>query len=675
MLNIQSLGVALFIVGLALIAWVGIGYIHISPLALTMTVLIGVAYAAGAFELLRFHHDTMALAQALRTVPDELPDLGGWLGRLPPSLQNAVRLRIEGERVGLPGPVLTPYLVGLLVLLGMLGTFLGMAVTLNGAVTALESTSDLQAIRSALAAPVRGLGVAFGTSIAGVGASAMLGLMSALCRRARLQTAQLLETRIATTLRGFSRVHQQQETYKALQLQTQALPALADKLQEMMAQMERQSRELNERLVGEQARFYQDAKGSYSQLAAGVGQSLDGWNERLTSEQERFYAEAKASYTGLAAAVGSSLEESLAQSVRQAGEAIQPVVTATMAGIAQETAALQTRLAEAVERQLDGVSTRIDGSVATVAEALMTAITRHERSSEGLNGKLDNTLQSFAEAFEQRSAALLAGLNDHTISLQSELAASDQTRQAALTQKLEAVAASLQQEWQRMGERTLAQQEQLCKTLGDGTREIAASAHAQASSTIAEVAKLMETAAEAPRTAAEVIGELRRELTASTARDNELLTERSRLLEGLDTLLAGIDQTTVAQRQSIDGMVAATTAVLEQASSRFEERLSAESEQMTGVAAQITGGAVEVASLSEAFNHGVQRFAESSDKLMATFGGIDGALEKSAARGDAQLAYYVAQAREIIDLSIMSQRQIIDELQQHAVRSTMADEA
>ncbi len=112
-----------------------------------------------------------------------------------------MRLRIEGERVGLPGPALTPYLAGLLVLLGMLGTFLGMVVTLNGTGAALRGR-DRPAGRSApsLAAPVKGLGLAFGTSVAGVAASAMLGLMSALCRRERLQAGQLLDTRIATTL-------------------------------------------------------------------------------------------------------------------------------------------------------------------------------------------------------------------------------------------------------------------------------------------------------------------------------------------------------------------------------------------------------------------------------------------------------------------------------------------
>lgn len=45
---------------------------------------------------------------------------------------------------------------------------------------------------------------------------------------------------------------------------------------------------------------------------------------------------------------------------------------------------------------------------------------------------------------------------------------------------------------------------------------------------------------------------------------------------------------------------------------------------------------------------------------------IESALEKSLARSDEQLAYYVAQAREVIDLSMMSQKQIVEELQQLA---------
>lgn len=270
----RQLGVAAFVLGLAAVAWVGYGYALASPLALTMTALIGAVYLMGALELRRFHQATSALQSALAAMPERLQHLAEWLTQVPAALQNPVRLRIEGERTGLPGPAMTPYLVGLLVLLGMLGTFLGMVVTLNGAVMALESTTDLPTIRAALAAPVKGLGLAFGTSVAGVAASAMLGLMSALCRRERLQAVQALDTRIATTLRGFSLVHQRQATLEALQSQARALPEVVDQVRAMMAQLERQGERLNERLLAGQERFYQHAQTAYAGLAASVDRSL-----------------------------------------------------------------------------------------------------------------------------------------------------------------------------------------------------------------------------------------------------------------------------------------------------------------------------------------------------------------------------------------------------------------
>ena len=175
-----------FLVGLAAVCWIGAGYVGSNPLALAVTMLIGVCYVAGALELRRYSQATSTLARAVAGLSGPPPSLGAWLDPLHPSLRNAVRLRVEGERVALPGPALTPYLVGLLVLLGMLGTLLGMVATLRGTGMALESATDLQAIRDSLAAPVKGLGFAFGTSIAGVATSAMLGLLSALCRRERI---------------------------------------------------------------------------------------------------------------------------------------------------------------------------------------------------------------------------------------------------------------------------------------------------------------------------------------------------------------------------------------------------------------------------------------------------------------------------------------------------------
>src|SRR5690606_3600144 len=113
-----------FALGLAVTCWIGASYVASNPLALSVTVLVGIVYLVGAFELYRYQRATTSLVQALEAMPDAVVSLDEWLARLHPSLRNATRLRIEGERVGLPGPSLTPYLVGLLVLLGMLGTFL-----------------------------------------------------------------------------------------------------------------------------------------------------------------------------------------------------------------------------------------------------------------------------------------------------------------------------------------------------------------------------------------------------------------------------------------------------------------------------------------------------------------------------------------------------------------------
>jgi len=676
---------AAFVVGLAAVCWVGAGYVGSNPLALAVTLLIGAFYLMGALELRRYHQATSTLANAVAGLSAPPASLGPWLDTLHPSLQNAVRLRVEGERAALPGPALTPYLTGLLVLLGMLGTFLGMVVTLSGTGTALESASDLQAIRSSLAAPVKGLGLAFGTSLAGVAASAMLGLLSALCRRDRVQAGQRLDTRIATTLRVFSQAHQREQSFQLLQRQSEAMPQLVDRLQAMMATMERQSLALNERLV---------------------------------ASQDSFHGKAETAYAGLAATVGRSLEQSLIESARAASATIQPVVESTMAAIAREAAALHQTVEHGVQRQLDGLSTRFEASTATVAEIWQSALAGQQRTSEAQSRDLRAALDQFAQTFEQRSAALVdsvSGRLESTVghlsegwsgalaqqqrvseklsgdtqgalaaaaatfeqhaasllgtvgqahaSLQAEIASRDQQRLSAWTQALEAMAASLQDEWQQAGARTERQQQDICRTLAETAREISAQTEAHAKGTIAEIAQLMQAAAEAPRAAAEVIAELRQKLSDSMARDNAMLDERSRILATLDTLLGAVNHASNEQRTAIDALVATSADLLDRVGARFTEKVDAESEKMAGLAAQITGSAVEVASLGEAFGFGVQLFSQSNEKLAAQLQRIEGALSKSMARSDEQLDYYVTQAREVIDLSIMSQKQIVEDLQ------------
>ncbi len=629
----KHLGIAAFGVGLIAVVWVGAGYAASHPLALAMTSLILAFYLMGALELRRFHQATSSLAAALAVNPGQLANLGDWLGKVHPSLQSPVRLRIEGERSGLPGPAMTPYLVGLLVLLGMLGTFLGMVVTLNGAVMALESTTDLAAIRASLAAPVKGLGLAFGTSVAGVAASAMLGLLSALCRRERLQAAQALDSHIATDLRRFSLAHQRQQAFQSLQVQAQALPAVVEQLQAAMLQMAQMTRQ------------HQD-------LSA-----------QMLSRQDSFHRHTELVYTGLAASVDRSLKHSLSETARAAGAAIQPVVEATMLGMARQTSLLHETMGAVVQRQLDGVAADFADTSARVSATWHDALAEHGRSSEALRSSTQQSMVAFEAGFETRAAALLAAVDQRHARLQADLASQDRQRLAALTQSLQAMAASLQREWQHAGASTLIQQQALCQTMAQTARDISAQAQDQARGTATEIAELLQTAGEAPRAAAEAIGLLREKLSDSLARDNQLLDERSRTLATLNTLLDAVNQASTAQRGAIDALVVASASLLDRASARFSDKIDLESARLATAAAQVTGGAVEVASLGESFGLAVQLFSDANNKLMTQLQRIEGAMGKSLVRSDEQLAYYVAQAREIIDLSLLSQKQIVDDLQ------------
>lgn len=682
----NHLNLIVFFVGLAALGWIAAGYVvGMNPLALVVTIVIGAAYVTGALELRRYQQATGTLTQAVAGLSEQPPKLGAWLDQLHPSLRNAVRLRVEGERVALPGPALTPYLVGLLVLLGMLGTLLGMVMTLKGTGAALESATDLQAIRASLAAPVKGLGFSFGTSIAGVATSAMLGLLSALCRRERLQAVQALDTQIATTLRIYSHAHQREETFKLLQRQSDAMPALVDRLQAMMAALEQQSAASSERQIASQQAFLDKTEAAYRQLASSVGQSL---------------------------------QDSAAESARVAGAALQPVVDSTMAGLARESAALHETVTHAVQRQLDGLSTRFETTAETVASIWNTALSEHQRASAALVGNVGTSLDRFADTFEQRSTRLLDGVaerldatagslsgawNDalarqerthaalagqnqraleaavatfeqHAVSLQdasrqshtalqTALESRDQQRLATWTEALGAMGAKLSQEWEKVGADTASRQQEICDALAQTARDISSQTQAHANDTIAEISRLVQAASEAPKAAAEVVAELRQKLSDSMVRDTAMLEERTRMLGTLETLLDAVNHASTEQRTAVDALVASSAELLERVGVRFTDRVEAETGKLGAVAAQVTGSAVEVASLGEAFGAAVHLFGESNDKLVAHLQRIEAALDKSLTRSDEQLAYYVAQAREVIDLSMLSQKQILEDLQ------------
>ncbi|WP_175729573.1 DUF802 domain-containing protein [Burkholderia ambifaria] len=1004
------LDLVVFIAGLLAVCWIGVGYVASNPLATAVTLLIGTCYVAGAWELLRYRQATATLSRAVAGLTQPPATLDTWLDTLHPGLRGAVRARVEGARVALPGPSLTPYLVGLLVLLGMLGTLLGMVVTLKGTGAALESATDLDAIRASLIAPVKGLGFAFGTSIAGVATSAMLGLLSALVRRERVDAGQQLDAKIATTLRVHSSAHQRDESFRLLQRQADVMPALVDRLQTMMTTLEARSVALHDRQI---------------------------------ESQQAFFDRTERAYAGLASNVGDALKESAAESARVAGAALQPVVAATMTGLAQEMAALRDTVTGAVQRQLDGltdgfekttenvtavwnraldeqrrtgdavaqqlqttlgqftdtfaqrstdlldgVATRLESTESRLSDAWRDALARQEQVGETLAGQHAQALGDAAATFERHSGAVLAAMRESHTGLQTQLAARDEERLSAWNASLTAMATKLGDEWQRAGAHSAGRQQEICDALAQTTRDltaqaatfeqrsnellstirdshsglqsqlaardeerlatwsasltematklgdewqragahsagrqqeicdalaqttrdltaqaatfeqrsndllstireshsglqtqlaardeerlatwnaslaematklgdewqragvhsagrqqeicdalaqttrelttqaatfeqrsndllstireshtglqtelaardeerlatwnasltematklgdewqragvhsagrqqeicdalaqttrdlatqaatfeqrsndllstirdshsglqtqlaardeerlsawndslaamaaalrdewartseqaatrqqdicdtltrtandITAQAQVHASDTINEISRLVQAASEAPKAAADVVAELRQRLSDSLVHDTAMLEERSRLLATLETLLGAVNHASTEQRTAIDALVSTSADLLDRVGARFNDTVDAETRKLDAVAAQVTAGAVEVASLGDAFGAAVQIFGESNDKLLNHLQRIEAALEKSLARSDEQLEYYVAQAREVIDLSMMSQKQIVEDLQQIAGR-------
>jgi hypothetical protein len=398
-----------------------------------------------------------------------------------------------------------------------------------------------------------------------------------------------------------------------------------------------------------------------------------------------------------------------------------------MAGLAQETASLHGAVTYAVQQQLQGLSTGFETATTAIADIWKSALIQHERSNESLAQDLRGSHERFAETFEQRSASLLEGVStrldvtvgsvadawnkalsqqeatneglaasnqqalavatttfeEHAASLvrvvqqshvdvQAALESRDQQRLAAWAETFGSMTAALSANWEQVGERAASRQQEICDALARTAGDISAQTQAHASGTIAEISRLVDAASEAPRIAAEVVAELRQKLSDSMVRDTEMLDERARLLATLETLLDAVNHASTEQRVAVDALVTTSADLLDRVSTRFTDHIEAETGKLGTVAAQVTGSAIEVASLGEAFGAAVQLFGQSNDGLMDRLQHIATALDTSLARSDEQLAYYVAQAKEVIDLSMLSQKQIIEDMQRFAEQRSVA---
>jgi len=663
-----------FALGGAVTLWIGqTFYAAGDALGLIITLLIALVYAIGALELHHFRRATGTLDDALKAMSQPVDNLCEWLLKLDPSLQNSARLRIEGERNGLPAPVLTPYLVGLLVMLGLLGTFVGMVGTLKGAVLALEGSTELEAIRAGLTAPIKGLGLAFGTSVAGVAASAMLGLLSTLSRRERLQASHLLDTSIGSNLRQFSRSHQQQQAYQAIQNQAESLPAVAVQLSTLASHLEHMGERIGEQLLSNQNNFQDTVTGLYRELSDSVD---------------------------------ASLKESLAESGKLASASIAPMVEQTMAQISATAHSSQQQLQANTEQQLERVSQHLESNNQLLRESLESSHAQQSESTATLLDSVSRASDSIAPLVEQTMTQLTHASKQtqqqlqHTTEQQlQKISEQLQTNQQQLSQHLEAnlgqqsnstetLVASFGQTAEQWAKQQQQHAEQLSDTLQKALQQLRDDESQRGSEAVARLGeleqgvttqlatlgqaleapmtRLIETASETPKAAADVIEKLRLEMSKNIERDNDLLVERTSLMQQLDTLAQTMEQSSAGQRDAIDDLISRSAETLAQVGTQFGERLESEASKLSEVADHFTGSSQDIASLGESFGIAVQQFSESNTQLMENLTRVETSLQASNNRSDEQLSYYVAQAREIIDHNLLTHKEILDALRPQA---------
>lgn len=708
---LNCLAVAVFALGGVVVAWMGSAFMITNTLALLVIVAIALCYVTGIVELIRFNRDTTHLNGALKIVAESQHNLDAWLDRLPRNLRNPIRLRILGEQGVLPTLVLAPHLTGLLVMLGLLGTFVGMVITLQGAVSTLEGTSDLDAIRSGLTAPIQGLGLAFGTSVAGVSASAALGFVATLYRRERQTAIRALDASAAAAFRSHSPLGYREQVLTTLQEQTRAMPELVARLTEQ---------------------------------SSGLENFFERIDRRLTSGQEAFHQQMLAIHRELAASVGQSLQQSLADSGRLAGDSIRPVVAEAMKAITiaasdtqrvvqvstreqlqtvtqqlgQTTAELRTHWLGGLSQLIEGFE-RLHGDAAKAAsreqaliEQQQGAVTRIndlintlDERSEAQRGQLSEQAKMFGVAAADLSARLdrhgseqtermldtQEQLNERLAGHYQELSgrvAEDfrSTADAHSRQILEQITPLLHEAMDALVREAAAIQAALTDSATQHSEALSASAHNVASAlderwTVAltvqrdtQAAFLQETGnaitalherfESSAGQLLDTLSSVRESTVDSVERETVLRREQQSLAGQLAVVAEAVQAGAASQHKALERFVANAEEMFAASGARADQQISVGTDRLTEVSDEFAVSVTELASLGDALLQLATGFDAANERLKSAAEQLESAVLTSASRSDEQMGYYVAQAREVIDYSVQAQQALIEQMRQ-----------
>jgi hypothetical protein len=407
--------------GFLVILRAAVYYAGVDSLALSITLVMGAALLLGVCELYWISARTRTLRAELGSLPS--PATLDHVLRASPLLSSLLRARLSQSNLVVPGPVFAPFIVGLLVMLGLLGTFLGLFETLRGAGQALTASADVDALRAGLKAPISGLMRGFGTSAAGVASSALLGLCAVFVRRDNARLSQELHATVSGPLALYSSAQRQLTALENVAQQGDALPRAAVALGEVVAALER--------LEGSFARSQQDAMQSGRKAVESATAELRAELREVARASQAFAQDSALALSALKTDWARAHELAAEQTQAALRQAFAEVGAAVVAGVGRAAEASSTAVAPLLER-----------GIAETTRAL------HDHLTELRTAAIRDATE-LGERLNAQASDLQARLEAHALALQ----AGEDTRAAVLAGQWQALAGAAERQIEQAAER------------------------------------------------------------------------------------------------------------------------------------------------------------------------------------------------------------------------------
>ncbi len=658
--------IAAALCGFWALAYTASYYAGRDSLATAVTAVMFVAFSAGVAELFLRNRELDALTEELRAF--DTRNAREALEKASPTLRSLLQARLDRTPMAPPQAIFAPYLVGVLVMLGLLGTFLGLFGTLRGAHQALSASSDVEALRAGLAEPMRGLMRSFGTSAAGVSTSSLLGFAALFTRRAGARLASGLHRVVAGPLASLSPARRQLDALEELSAQSTAMPKAAGALLRAAQGIERLQKQMTDTHSISIARIDEgfdklrlalDAQ--LCTTASSLGERIASATETTTNKLQQALAPIAKSLDASSKTILHSLGDELGKVVerdQKRGESLAQLSETVREELLAVASKLQDGLAEGLRAQnlererLTSLAARLDEAT----RELGAGTAAHARALTDLGRKLGEASQASTEELQGRARQIIEAL----VSSQRQHEAASE----ALAERLGAMAETRDQKRD-------ATELQLLEALAEHTRaEQAAREHrekslldrlealqsAQATRREEAEAQAIEHRRASEQALVDRIVEAQERATEARRQAEQALVER---LESLhQTRVSEIGKLFHGHVQNLGSSLASSVQVLEEAS------------------ALVLAGGTEMSAVAEAFSISVTEHREAAQQWLDGLGRVEEAVAQAGEGAAAEaLDVHLAHTHEIFDRQLRFQRELLDQLRAMRSPTVILDEA